>query len=222
MSDYELDKLIADSLKQFADDRPEAPCETEHVFSEGFEKRMAQFLYPKEHRRLPFRRKWLVLIAALLAMLACSLTVYGSRTHSIHFFADSFSEYEALGEMPEDVPERMRLIYGLEYLQEHYTQGVDIRNDEQFTRFFLDEESGRFLEFSSYPKLLFRYHVNTGLMTSEAITIGEKEVTYYTDTNGMQYLIWSMDASVFVVRSDFEKTALLEAVASIELYETIQ
>lgn len=219
MSEYELDKLIADSLKQFADTCPTPFCGAEHVFSKDFEKHMAKLLKPKERRRLSLRRQWLVFIAILLAMLACSMTVYGSKTHRIHFFADKFSEYTPLGEMDEDVPERMALIYGLERLQEQYTPGVEIRNEEQYTRFFMDETSGRFLEFSSYPKLMFRYHVNAAL-EMEVLKLGDKEVTYYVDSGGMQYIIWSMDASAFVVRSDFERDTLLNAVDSIELYET--
>lgn len=220
MNDDEFNRLISDSLKQFADSDPDPPYESEHVFSKQFEKQMSPLLYRKEHHRFPLHRKWFVLITALLTMLSCSLTAYGSKTNQIHFFADNFPEYSSLGDVDENLPERMDLIYGLDELRSKYTQGVDIHNDEQYTRFFIDEDTGLFLEFSSYPKSMFRYHVSSDFLTEETISLENKQVICYQAQNGMYYILWSMETSVFVVRSNFEKTELIDAVNSIEVYET--
>ena len=60
--------------------------------------------------------------------------------------------------MAEDAPFSAALTYDLDSLLAKYESGVEIINGEQYTRFFINPDTGEFFEFSSYPKLFFRWH----------------------------------------------------------------
>ena len=99
MNDNELDKLIILSLKACEKDFPEeSPPEEEHIFSEQFEINMKKILNDSPPKSIRVWKWWFVLAAVLLAMMACSLTVYGSKTNQIHFFADKFCRISAIGD----------------------------------------------------------------------------------------------------------------------------
>jgi len=220
MNDNELDKLIILSLKACEKDFPEeSPPEEEHIFSEQFEINMKKILNDSPPKSIRVWKWWFVLAAVLLAMMACSLTVYGSKTNQIHFFADNFEEYEPLETMAEDAPFSAELTYDLDSLLAKYESGVEIINGEQYTRFFINPDTGEFFEFSSYPKLFFRYHYDTEQQKTELFMLGDKHLTYFQDRNGIQYALWSGESSVFVVRSDMSREQFLEDVNSIQIYE---
>lgn len=227
MNDEQLDRLIAASLKTSETDFLSFPEQAQpHVFSAGFEKNMNKLLLetqktekPSPHRSIRVWKWWFVLAAVLLAVTACSLTAYGSKTNHIHFFADKFTEYQTLEEMDENAPATVELTYDLDALVAKYESGVEIVNGEQYTRFFTNPETGEFFEFSSYPKLFFRWHTESEM--TEDLILGEKELTYFVDRNQIQYALWSASSTVFVVRSDMSRKQFLEDIESIKIYEIV-
>ncbi len=221
MNDRQLDALIAESLKSEEDFFPEP--EEEHRFSGRFRKKMKYLLYEQEYpppdRKFRVRRWWFALAAAMLAVSVCSLTVYGSRTNQIHFFADKFLEYQPLDTMEEDTPSYAKLAYDLDALAAKYETGVEIVSGEQYTRFFRNPETGEFFEFSSYPKISFRWHA--AAENPETIVVGDKEITYFTDRSQIHYALWSASATVFVIRSDMSREQMLAEIASVRIYEIV-
>ncbi len=220
MNEKEFDRLISESLKEQENIFPEIPEEPEqrHVFSEQFVSRMNSILPASKPRRaVQFWKWWFVLAAVLLTLMACSLTAYGSKTNQIHFFADRFEEYQPLETMAEDAPATAELTYDLDFLVDKYDAGVEIVNGEQYTRFFTDPETGNFFEFSSYPKIFFRYHLEQ--QETEQIILDDKELLYFTDLNQIHYALWSASSTVFVVRSDMSREQFLDDLKHIQIYE---
>ncbi|MBE6877288.1 MAG: hypothetical protein E7496_11330 [Ruminococcus sp.] len=222
MNDNQLNQLISESLKTDEDFFPEM---TEmHTFSGKFKKNMTSLLREQETQISHIRNRhalkwWFVLVAVFLSVSACSLTAYGSKTNHIHFFADKFSEYQPLEEMEDDAPASAKLAYDLDALAEKYDSGVEIVNGEQYTRFFVNPETNAFFEFSSYPKIFFRWH--SAIENPETITLGDKKITFFTDKNQIHYALWSASATVFVVRSDMSREQMLQEIDSIQIYEIV-
>ncbi|MBR0484960.1 MAG: hypothetical protein IJJ69_09320 [Oscillospiraceae bacterium] len=222
MNDKQLNHLISESLKTDEDFFPEI---TEmHTFSGKFNRNMKYLLREHETPIIHTRNRhalkwWFVAIAVFLTVSACSLTAYGSKTNHIHFFADKFSEYQPLEEMEEDAPANAKLAYDLDALTEKYDNGVEIVNGEQYTRFFVNPETNTFFEFSSYPKIFFRWH--SSIENPEIITLGDKKITYFTDKNQIHYALWSASSTVFVVRSDMSREQMLQEIDLIQIYEIV-
>ena len=218
MQDHELDQLIAQSLKAF--DPPEPPETVSHHFSPGFEQRMRRVLKGDSlaaPRRFRIRRIWYVLIAALLAMLAMTVTgAVASKTNRVHTFADGIG-YLPLGD--DAKLEKPELSYDLTPLTEHFTEGVEIHCGEQLTRFYRDAESGEFVEFSSYPKIAFRYHISLPDIQPEQITLNERTALYFGDQGGVGYLLWDTPSAVIVLRSDLPQGELCEIAQEIKVFE---
>lgn len=121
--------------------------------------------------------------------------------------------------MEEDAPANAKLAYDLDALTEKYDNGVEIVNGEQYTRFFVNPETNTFFEFSSYPKIFFRWH--SSIENPEIITLGDKKITYFTDKNQIHYALWSASSTVFVVRSDMSREQMLQEIDLIQIYEIV-
>lgn len=221
MRECELDALIAKSLKTFG--TPEPPAEsTPHCFSPAFEQRMRAVLggTSPPRRRLRIRKLSYVLIAALLATLATSVTgAVASRSKQAQTFADRIAGYQTL-DSAETVLENPELTYDLTALHERLSQGVEIHCGEQFTRFYRDQDSGEFVEFSSYPKLAFRYHLSLPDAELSSLDVPDKDAVWFEDQSGIGYVLWSTPSAVIVLRSNLSKDELRSLTERIQIFES--
>ncbi len=216
MRERDLDALIAQSLKAFG--TPEPPDEPPHRFSPAFERRMRSVLGgTSPPRRFRIRRIWYVMIAALLALLAMTMTcAVATRSHRVNTFADRIG-YQALGGEAEQL--QPTLSYDLTALTERFSEGVEIHCGEQLTRFFRDAGTGEFVEFSSYPKMVFRYHLSLPDTTPEKLDLNGGEALWFADQGGIGYLLWETPSAVIVLRSDLERDELCGLAEKIQVFE---
>lgn len=221
MRDCELDALIAQSLKAFGS--PEPPAETTpHHFSPAFEQRMRAVLggTSPPRRRLRMRKLRYVLIAALIATLATSVSsAVASRSRHVQTFADSLGGYQTLG-TEESVLENPELTYDLTALYARFSQGVEIRCGEQLTRFFHNAATGEFVEFSCYSKLVFRYRLSLPETELTPLDVADKEAFWFEDASGMGYVLWSTPSAVVVLRSNLSQEELQTLVERIHIFES--
>ncbi|MBQ4465662.1 MAG: hypothetical protein II916_06845 [Oscillospiraceae bacterium] len=216
MREHELDELISKSLKAFGS--PEPPKQSPHQFSARFEQQMRPVIgYSPPRRHFRLRKIWYALIAALLAVFATSMTAaVATKTHRVNTFADGIG-YQALG--GEALLENPELSYDLTPLYERFSQGVEIHCGEQLTRFFRDADGKEFVEFSSYPKIAFRYHISLPDTDPEPLKLGKKNALWFSDHNEISYLLWDTPSSVVVLRSNLPKEELCSMAERIEVYE---
>lgn len=220
MTEQELDQLIRSSM-QICAQSPEAL--EPHRFSSGFERKMRQMLPGRNtshrSRRLSMKKIGFALIAALLAALGMSLTAVASRTRQVQTFADKLSGYQPLDEQ-EALLEQPQLTYDLSAIPKRFSDGVEIHCGEQTTQFFHDESSGDFIEFSSYPKMIFRYHLSLPDTNPEPLTLNGKDASYFADQSGIGYVLWSTPSTVLILRSSLGKAELSVIAEGIEVYES--
>lgn len=221
MTDHELDALIRASLQNGVPE-PEEPCEP-HRFSPAFEKRMQALLYDTKPRlkakRFTMRRVTFALIAALLAGLGMSMTAVATRTKRVQTFADELAGYTPIDEQ-EACLEQPRLTYDLSGIPPRFEGGVEIHCGEQTTQFFHDEKTGDFLEFSSYPKIAFRYHLSLPETALTPLSIEGKDACWFSDQSGISYVMWSTPSTVLVLRSSLQKAELSVIAGDIQVYES--
>ena len=220
MTDHELDALIRASLQNGI---PEPEESEPHCFSPAFEERMQALLSDTKPRlkskRFTMRRVTFALIAALLAGLGMSMTAVATRTKRVQTFADELAGYAPLDEQEARL-EQPRLTYDLSGIPPRFEGGVEIHCGEQTTQFFHDEKTGDFLEFSSYPKMVFRYHLSLPDTTPEPLSLDGKDACWFSDQSGIGYVIWSTPSTVLVLRSSVSKAELSVIAGDIQVYES--
>ena len=198
--------------------------ETEHQFSERFERNMQKLIRRRNKPYYRFintlgKRAAVIVIAFLTISFTTVVSIEALRTPFLDFIMSIFSDHSEVRTFDEvgDYPEKIESYYEITY---------DL-SDYSITKRF-DDDSGHTIHYQSGETVIyfsqsvvkgFRHNYNTEDTEIELININGIEAMSYLDNHNYNTLIWNNGEYIIQIGSNTGKDVLIEIAKSVQKVE---
>ena len=190
---------------EFADIPQEA--QINHSFSEEFKRKMMH-LFEKKRKTKPNKKVILSLVAAMITLVACTVTAISTNNPVVNLVFDEYDGYYEV-HCQGDLSGKITNFYAPSYIPKGFEEISGIKNKNVFSTkytMFSGENSSNgneyIIEFSQQPSKNFSPKHDASRAKFEPYNIGELTIYVYNSKPFYYTVLWIYDTYVFSIHSD--------------------